>query len=80
MRRSNDREGIHMMNRTALLIAAVVLALALAWYAVPLPEEQTPMTPPAATAPTVQPVTPPGAQPAPPAATEAAPPTETPKQ
>ena len=74
-----------MMNRTALLIAAVVLALALAWYAVPCeggpPREENPATPPpAATAPTVQPVTPPGAQPAPPAATEAAPPTETPKQ
>ena len=61
------------MNRTFVLIAAVVLALALAWYVVPLPGDDTPPTPPATTAPITQPAPPP-------AATPATPPTEAPKQ
>lgn len=54
-------------NRTVILIAALVLALALAWYIVPLPGDDTPSAPPAATAPATQPA---------PATT----PAETPKQ
>ena len=42
-------------NRTVILIAALVLALALAWYIVPLPDGDTSSTPPAATAPVTQP-------------------------
>ena len=57
-------------NRTVILIAALVLALALAWYIVPLPGDDTPAPPPAATAPTTQPTP----------AAPATPPTETPKQ
>lgn len=59
-----------MMNRTVVLIAAVVLALALAWYFVPLPDGSTTDNPPAATAPVTQPA------PAP----AATPPAEAPKQ
>jgi hypothetical protein len=57
------------MNRTFVVIAAVVLGLALAWYVVPLPGDDTPPTPPATTAPV-----------SPPAAIPTAPPTEAPKQ
>lgn len=61
------------MNRTFVLIAAVVLALALAWYVVPLPGDDSPSAPPTATAPVSQPAPPP-------AATPTATPTEAPKQ
>lgn len=55
-------------NRTVILIAALVLALALAWYIVPLPDGgDTSSTPPAATAPVTQPA-------------PATPPADTPKQ
>ena len=64
-----------MNNRAMVIIAAVVLALALAWYAVPLPDGP-PAEPPAATAPVIQPAPAPEATPA----TPATPPTETPKQ
>jgi hypothetical protein len=67
---------MHMMNRTALLIAALVLALALAWYMVPLPDGDTPSSPPAATAPVTQPTPAPETAPV----TPVTPPTETPKQ
>jgi len=46
-----------MMNRPAFLIAAVVLVLTLAWYAMPLPDVNAPAAPPAATAPATQPAT-----------------------
>jgi hypothetical protein len=62
-----------MMNRTVVLIAAVVLALALAWYFVPLPDGGTPAEPPAATAPVTQPAPAPAAAPT-------TPPAEAPKQ
>lgn len=64
-------------NRTVILIAALVLALALAWYVVPLPGDDTPSappSPPAATAPAAQP------SPATPTAPPATPPTDAPKQ
>jgi hypothetical protein len=64
------------MNRTVVVIAALVLALTLAWYVVPLPDGDAPPTPPAATAPTTQPAPAPEAAPT----TPATPPTETPKQ
>ena len=54
-------------NRTVILIAALVLALALAWYIVPLPDGDSSSTPPAATAPVTQPA-------------PATPPADTPKQ
>jgi hypothetical protein len=54
-------------NRTVILIAALVLALALAWYIVPLPDADTSSTPPSATAPVTQPA-------------PATPPADTPKQ
>lgn len=57
-------------NRTVILIAALVLALALAWYIVPLPGDDTSSSPPAATAPVTQPAP----------VTPATPPAETPKQ
>jgi hypothetical protein len=57
-------------NRTVILIAALVLALALAWYIVPLPGDDTPSTPPAATAPSTQPAP----------TTPTTPPADTPKQ
>ncbi|MFN3744370.1 MAG: hypothetical protein ACK4TL_06665 [Hyphomicrobiaceae bacterium] len=53
-----------MINRTVVLIAAVVLALALAWYAMPLPDGGTPAEAPAATAPATQPSPAPTATPA----------------
>jgi len=71
-RRPNEWEGL-MMNRTVIVIAALVLALTLAWYVVPLPDGDSPSAPPAATAPATQPT------PAP-EATPATPPAETPKQ
>lgn len=61
------------MNRTVVVIAALVLALTLAWYVVPLPDGDAP---PATTAPMTQPAPAPEAAPIPPAA----PPTGTPKQ
>lgn len=61
------------MNRTAIVIAALVLALAVAWYVVPLPDGDTP---PAATTPATQPAPAPAATPTIPAT----PPAETPKQ
>jgi len=45
-----------MNNRTVALIAAAVLALAIAWYFVPLPDGDTPATAPTTTtAPSTQP-------------------------
>jgi hypothetical protein len=53
-----------MINRTVVLVAAVVLALALAWYAMPLPDGGVPAEPPAAPAPVTQPAPAPAASPA----------------
>jgi hypothetical protein len=64
------------MNRTVVVIAALVLALTLAWYVVPLPDGDEASAPPAATAPITQPTPAPEAAPT----TPATPPTETPKQ
>jgi hypothetical protein len=64
------------MNRTVVVIAALVLALTLAWYVVPLPDGDGPSARPAATAPVTQPAPAPEAAPT----TPVTPPTETPKQ
>ncbi len=61
------------MNRTVVVIAALVLALTLAWYVVPLPDGDGPPVP---SAPMTQPTPAPEAAPT----TPATPPTETPKQ